>query len=224
MAPSVEDLAKLNSIHYLVDKHGTGKKGLKKINQKLENTNYELSKLKRGVASFKSKEDGHNVITVKGTDIHNKKDLISDIKLGLGFSKHDKQFKTRQKQIKNIYKESEGPKYLTGHSLGASVVTSAMARSKSIRDNTEKAVGFNTGYTKAFHNELSKDLTKDDKKELNKKLEHHHVKSDVISTELTNQRIGKLKKYDVKSINPLSKHSLESIIDKASDEPITVKL
>ena len=50
---SVEDMAKLNSIHYLVDKHGTGKKGLKKINQKLENTNYEIDKLKRGVASFK---------------------------------------------------------------------------------------------------------------------------------------------------------------------------
>ena len=221
---SVEDMAKLNSIHYLVDKHGSGKKGLKKINQKLEDTNYEIDKLKRGVASFKSKDGGHSVITVKGTDVKNKKDLLSDIKLGLGFSKHDKQFKNRQKQIKDIYKNTEGDKYLTGHSLGGSIVTSAMAKSKSIRDNTTKAVGFNTGYTKAFHNELSKDLTKDDKKELNKKLEHHHVRNDVISTELTNQRIGKLKKYDVKSINPLTKHSLESIVDKASDEPIMVQL
>ena len=219
---SIEDLAKLNSIHYLVDKHGTGKKGLKKINQKLEGSNYSIDKLKRGVASFKSKDGGHSIITVKGTDIKNKKDLISDIKLGLGFSKHDKQFKNRQKQIKDIYKTTEGDKYLTGHSLGASVVTSAMAKSKSIRDNTTKAIGFNTGYTKAFHNELSNNLNKDDKKELNKKLEHHHTKGDVISSELTNQRIGKLKKYNVNSINPLVKHGLESIIEKASDEPIKV--
>lgn len=210
---STNDLAKLNSMHYLVDKHGTGKKGRKKIEKKLEGSGYTLGKLKRGVASF-SHSDGHNVIAVKGTDIHNKKDLISDIKLGLGFSKHDKQFKTRQKQIKNIYKETDGPKYLTGHSLGASVVTSAMSKSKSIRDNTEKATGFNTGYTKAFHDELSKNLSKDDKKDLNKKLEHHHVKGDVISTALTDKRLGKLKKYDVNSVNPLTKHSLDSIIEK----------
>ena len=218
---TINDMAKLNSIHYLVDKHGT-KKGISKINKKLEGTNYELDKLKRGVASFKNKTDGHHVITVKGTDITNKKDLISDIKLGLGFSKHDKQFKHRTNVIKNIYKETEGDKYLTGHSLGASVITSAMAKSKSIRDNTKKAVGFNTGYTKAFHDEISKDLSKDDKKELNQKVEHHHVLSDVISTGLTKQRIGKLKKYDVDSINPLKLHSLESIIEKSPDEPITV--
>lgn len=221
---SIEDLAKLNSIHYLVDKHGSGKKGLKKINQKLESSNYSIDKLKRGVASFKSKDGSHSVITVKGTDIKNKKDLISDIKLGLGFSKHDKQFKNRTKQIKDIYKTTEGDKYLSGHSLGSSILTSAMAKSKSIRDNTTKAVGFNTGYTKAFHNELSNNLTKADKKELNKKLEHHHVISDVISTELTNQRIGKLKKYAVKSVNPLVKHGLDTIIEKASDEEIKVEL
>lgn len=207
------DMAKLNNIHYLVDKHGTGRRGKEKINKKLEGSGYELGKLKRGVASFKH-SDGHNVVTVKGTDIKSSNDLISDIKLGLGFSKHDKQFKNRQKQIKNIYKESDGDKYLTGHSLGASVVTSTLAKSKSIRDNTKKAEVFNTGYTKAFHDELSKNLTKDDKKELNDKLVHHHVKGDVISTSLTDKRIGKLKKYDNDSINPLSKHSLTSIVDE----------
>ena len=61
-----------------------------------------------------------------------------------------------------------------------------------------------------------------EKKELNQKVEHHHVLSDIISTGLTKQRIGKLKKYDVDSINPLKLHSLESIIEKSPDEPITV--
>jgi hypothetical protein len=210
---TTNDLAKLNSIHYLVDRHGTGKAGIKKVNKKLEGSGYELGKLKRGVATFKNTENGANVITVKGTDIKNKKDLVSDIKLGLGFSGLDKQFKGRTKQIKQIYKETDGPKYITGHSLGSSIVTSALVKSKSIRDNTEKAELFNTGYTKAFHDELSKNLTKDDKKELNNKILHHHVKNDVISTSLTDKRIGKLKKYNNDSINPLNKHSLSSFID-----------
>ena len=211
----ISSMAKLNSIHYLTDKFGTGKKGKDKINKKLVGTGYELDKLKRGVASFKGND--HTVVTVKGTDITNKKDLISDIKLGLGFSKHDKQFNHRKNVIKKIYEETDGDKYLTGHSLGGSIVTSAIANSKSIRDNTKAAVTFNPGYTNAFHNELNKDLTKDDKKDINKILTHHHIKGDVISMGLTDKHIGKLKKYDVNSINPLVKHGLDSIIDNVEN-------
>lgn len=215
---ATSDLAKLNKIHYLVDKYGTGKKGARKISNKLEGTGYELDRLKRGVASFKSIDNGHTVVTVKGTDIKNKRDLISDIKLGLGFSKHDRQFQNRKKIIKEIYKDSDGDKYLTGHSLGGSIVSSAMAKSKSIRDNTKKAETFNPGYTAAFHNELSKNLNKPIKKELNDKLIHHHIKKDIVSTSLTNQHIGKLKKYSVDSSNPLVKHGLDSVIENL-DEP-----
>ena len=208
------ELSKLNKIHYLVDKHGMEGKGEEKIKKKLMDTDYELLSLRRGVASFKNKKDNSIAVSVKGTDITNKKDLISDIRLGLGFSKYDKQFNNRKNIIKQIYKQHPGAdKYLTGHSLGGSIVTSAMVKSKSIRDNTKKAIGYNTGYTRAFHNELSKGLTPKDKKDINKKLVHHHIKQDIVSEALTGRHIGNLKKYDISSVNPLTKHSLTSVID-----------
>ena len=175
---STKELAKLSQLHYLVDKHGK-KKGAKKIEKKLEGTGYELEKLKRGVAVYRNKESGESVLGVKGTDVKNKRDILSDIRLGLGLSSHDKQFKSRTKQIKEHMKK-EDPKsvILLGHSLGASVVTSAMAKSKSVRNNVKSAEAFNTGYTKEFNKELSKGLTKDDKKVLKDKLMHHHVEND----------------------------------------------
>ena len=125
--PTSNDLAKLTQLHYLVDKHGK-KKATTKINKKLTGSGYEVTKLKRGVASFKH-EDGHNVISVKGTDVKQKKDLTSDIKLGLGISNSDKQFKHRRNEIKDVIKESEGDNYLTSHSLGSSIALSAMVKS-----------------------------------------------------------------------------------------------
>lgn len=216
---TADNLARLNSIHYITNKHGTGKKAEQKINKRLEGTDYELGKLKRGVASFKNKKDGHIAVSVKGTDIKSTSDLLSDVKLGLGFSGHDKQFKSRQKQIKKIYKDNpDVDKYLSGHSLGGSIVTSTLVNSKSIRDNTKKAHVYNPGYTPAFHNELSKNLTKDDKKELNSKILNHHIKSDPISEALNAKRIGRIKKYDEKSINPITKHSLTTVIDKLEEK------
>tara|TARA_R110000772_G_scaffold258818_1_gene376185 strand:+ start:1920 stop:2555 length:636 start_codon:yes stop_codon:yes gene_type:complete len=209
--PDSNDLAKLTQLHYLIDKHGK-KKATKKINKKLDGTGYTVSKLKRGVANYKH-EDGHNVISVKGTDVKQKKDLISDIKLGLGFSNSDKQFKQRRNDIKNIIKTNDGDNYLTGHSLGASISTSAMVKSKSIRDNIKKADVFNTGYTKSFHDEMSSGLKKSDKKELKNKLTHHRTKGDLISNALASNNIGEVKTYKQESkTNPLANHSLESII------------
>jgi len=108
---------------------------------------------------------------------------------------------------------------LTGHSLGGSLVASMMARSKSIRDNTKKATTFNAGSTALFNKEISKDLTKEDKKDLKKKLLHHHVKGDVISASLTmGPQVGKVKTEDGKSA---SKHSLDNFHQEKSlkDKP-----
>lgn len=201
-------LAELNSIHYLVDKGADEEK----IKKKLQDTNYDLVSLKRGVASFKDKNNGSITVSIKGTDIRNPKDLMSDIKLGLGFGHLDKQFKNRKKQIKEIYKDfPDVDKYITGHSLGGSIATSALANSKSIRDNTTKAHLFNTGYTPSFHSELSKNLDKNDKKELKNKIIQHHTIGDFISGGLGKNPIGSLKRYKISSINPITKHSLSSL-------------
>ena len=124
-----KDLAKLSQLHYKVDKYGK-KKATKRINKKLEGTDYKLESLKRGVAIYRHK-DGTSVLNSKGTDITNSKDILSDIKLGLGLAKHDQQFKNRTKQIKaHLKKEEPESVTLTGHSLGASTITHAMAGNK----------------------------------------------------------------------------------------------
>ena len=218
----ISNYAELSQLHYHVDKHGK-KKGAKKIDKALEGSDYSLEKLKRGVAVYRHK-DGSSVLNVKGTDITNKRDILSDIRLGLGLSKHDKQFSSRKKQIKDhLKKEDPNSTILIGHSLGASVVTSAMAKSKSVRDNVKSVELFNTGYTKAFNSELSKGLSKDDKKLLKNKLTHHHVESDVISTALTGRgTIGRVKKIKSDDVNPLKKHSLTNWTDSEPDhEPHT---
>jgi hypothetical protein len=211
---STQELAKLSQIHYHVDKHDKPK-ATRKINKALEGSNYELQKLKRGIAMYKNKTDGSIVLNSKGTDIKNSKDIMSDIRLGLGLQKYDRQFKNRTKQIKNLLKtQPAGTVTLTGHSLGASTVSHAMAKSKSIRDNVKEARVFNTGYTKHFNKSLGEGLSTEDQKVLKDKLIHHHVVGDVISTSLLNRNtIGKVKKsnYDG-SLN--EKHSLNSFVGR----------
>lgn len=217
---STNELAKLSQLHYLVDRHGK-KKGAKKIEKKLEGTGYELEKLKRGVAVYRNKDTGESVLNVKGTDVKNRRDILSDIRLGLGLSSHDKQFKSRTKQIKEHMKnEDPNSITLTGHSLGASIVTSAMAKSKSVRDNVKSAHNFNSGYTKEFNKEISQGLKKEDKKILKDKMTHHHIENDVISTALTGRgTIGRVKKYKSEDASPLKKHSLENWTKEEGEEP-----
>ena len=214
---STKDLAKLSQIHYHVDKHGKTK-ATKKINKALEGTDYELQKLKRGIAIYKNKKDGSVVLNSKGTDIKNSKDIMSDIKLGLGLQKYDKQFQNRTKQIKSLLKtQPVGSVTLTGHSLGASTVSHAMAKSKSIRDNVKGARVFNTGYTKLFNKSLGEGLSADDQKVLKDKLIHHHVVGDIISTSLLNRNtIGKVKKSKFDG-NLDQKHSLNSFVGREKD-------
>lgn len=219
-SPTKATQAKLNKLHYRMSQ-GTKKEKAKAV-AKADKMGYSVESHKRGVAHFKSKgEDGHHVVAIKGTDPSNKKDLLSDLKLAFGFSKTDKQFKNRTKQVKKIYAgiDDDGDKLLTGHSLGGSIVSHAMAKSKSIRDNTTKATTFNAGSTALFNKEISKDLTKDDKKDLKKKLVHHHVKGDVISASLTmGPQVGKVKTESGKSA---SKHSLDNFHQEKSlkDKP-----
>ena len=195
--PTKSQLAKLNSLNYnLAD---GDKKAKKKATKKIDKMGYEVASTSRGITHLKSKGDDttygkHHVVVVKGTNPKNKKDLLSDFKLGIGMSGTDKQFKHRQKKVKKIYEGiGDEDKHLTGHSLGGSQITSMMAKSKSIRENTKSATAFNTGYSKAFDNELKKGLTTTDKKEIKSKLTHHHQKGDIISASLTDTAVGKVK-------------------------------
>jgi hypothetical protein len=186
--PTTKELAKLNSLHYLAS---SGSK--KKARKKALKMGYTDESLSRGVAHWKH-SDGHSVISVKGTDPTNIKDLASDVKLALGNLKGDTQLKARKHEIKKIYRENPGEKHLTGHSLGGSIASKLLATSKGIRDNTTSAHLYNTGSTKAFAKELNDDMTPDIKKELKEKVTQHRVKSDIISNAGTT--VGKTIKYE----------------------------
>lgn len=214
--PTIDNMAKLSQIHYNVD----SKKAKKRITKKADKLGYDVVSFNRGVVHYKNRDEGFNVVNVKGTDITNMKDLISDAKLGLGLSSGDKQFKDRRNEIKRIYREAEGDNYLTGHSLGGSIGLSSMVKSKSIRDNTKKAYLYNTGYTKLFHDELNKGLSKQDKKDLKDKITHYHTKGDVVSTHLNNERIGDLKVVKAsKGSDLLQKHSLTNFTGEDDPDP-----
>lgn len=201
---------KLTNLHYMVDKYSK-KKAKKKINKKLEGTGYKLNKLKRGVAHYE--KDGEHVVSVKGTNPSHYKDILSDVSIGLGLTSKDQQFKKRQKDIKKIYKKIPPNEKvdITGHSLGGSIATSVLTKSKSIRDRTNKAELYNTGYTKEFHKSMKEGVDKDTRRKLNEKITHHHVKGDVISEQLRSGSIGKVKQYEAKEDSGLlEKHSLDN--------------
>ena len=212
--PNVNEMAKLTQSHYSVD----GKKGKKKITKKADALGYDVVSVNRGVVHYKNRDDGSNVISVKGTDVSNMKDLVSDAKLGLGLSSSDKQFKQRRNEIKKIYRNSEGDNYLTSHSLGSSIALSSLAKSKSIRDNTKSSYGFNTGYTPAFHSEISKGLSKTDKKEIKGIHTNYHVSGDLVSTALIDKSLGEVQVVKAaKGSTILDKHSLENFTGDNDD-------
>lgn len=199
------DLARL---HYSVK---TEKDPAAYVREQLKGSDYELEKLNRGVAHYKRISDGSHHVSIKGTDPNMFKDLVSDFKLGVGLGGTDKQFKRRTNQVKEIYRNNpEGDKYIVGHSLGGSIGTHMMAKSKGIRSATKQADFYNTGYTPNFHNELRSGLSKDDKKELKSKVTHHHILGDVVSSSLLQKAIGKIKPYKIKSGDLLKKHAISS--------------
>lgn len=195
---------KLTQIHYNVDTNP------KKVYKKAKKLGYTVEKLTRGVAHFS--KNGNHVVSVKGTNPLNADDLLSDSSIATGNTNSDNQFKNRRKTIKKIYKSIPKEDYVTlvGHSLGGSIVTSAMAKSKSIRDKTAEAHAFNSGYTKSFHKEITANLDKKVRKELISKLNQHTVRGDIVSDGLKYGSVGTVVKHQaVKGSSALERHSLD---------------
>ena len=74
--PDVKTMSKLSQIHYNVD----SKKAKKRITKKADALGYDVVSFNRGVVHYKNRTNGFNVINIKGTDITNFKDLVSDAK------------------------------------------------------------------------------------------------------------------------------------------------
>ena len=198
--PTDKQLAKLSKLHYRLASTDQAVKD--KAIKKTASLGYEPVSIKRGITHYRSKDpaDLHSVISLKGTTVPNKKDIVSDLKLAFGMEASDRQFQNRTKQIKQIYAKTPESKYLIGHSLGASQITHALATSPSILENTKRAAAFATGYTSMFHNSIVKD--KATTKSINKKLTHYHAKGDPISSSLTDAAVGRVKVIEPKLNDP----------------------
>ena len=196
----------LTNLHYFMDK---GNK--RKVKKEASKLGYETKSINRGVAHFE--KDGQHIVSIKGTNPFNLKDMVSDASIFLGNVSKDKQFNKRRKEVKDIYKSIPDDEKinLTGHSLGGSIGTHILSKSKSIRKRTNQADFYNTGYTKAFHKELRQDLTPEDRKELNEKITHHQVHGDVVSEPLKSGSIGSVMHHKApKNATLLERHSLDA--------------
>ena len=102
---------------------------------------------------------------------------------------------------------------LGGHSLGGSIAMNTLSQSKSIRDRTKVAHVFNLGYTLPFHNSIKVDQPI--KKELDKKVNIHRVKGDIVSAHANKETaFGNLFQYAADNNSDLSdKHSLDTFIN-----------
>ena len=200
-------MSKLTNIHYFMDKNNR-----KKVKKEASKLGYETKSLSRGVAHFTDKDNNH-IISIKGTDPFNLKDMVSDANIFLGNVNNDKQFNKRRKEVKKIYKSIPDDEKisLTGHSLGGSIGTHILSKSKSIRDRTHQADFYNTGYTRSFHRELRKDLTPEDRRQLNEKITHHQVHGDVVSEPLKQGSVGGVIHYQPSENSTLlERHSLDA--------------
>lgn len=202
---SSRDAAKITSAHYNFDEWSHDPKTMEsKMKQDLPEgfyINYGLSN--RGV--MVAEKGNQRIISVKGSSPTSKSDLLSDLQLSLGLHKSNIQFRERKNEIKNIMRrEPEKEYFLTGHSLGGSIITNALASSPSILRNVKKAYTFNSGTSPAFEAMLKP--RKENETMLNEKLEHHKTKQDIISA--TSSRFGETIFRKQKSRNPFTAHTI----------------
>ena len=156
---------------------------------------------------------GDNVhINFTGTNVNNPRDLLSDVALATGVQRSNQDFTNRRKKTRDIMRQyGDNKDYsLGGHSLGSSHALNMLSQSKSIRDRVKTAHLFNPGYTLPFHNSIKVD--KDTKRQLDKKVNIHRVRGDVVSAHANKETaFGNVFEYKAdKDADLYDKHNLET--------------
>jgi len=212
--PTVSDSAKIADIHYIYQSRPNKERADKVVGRKLGRLGYQLDS-KNSDKDILAATRGDNVhINYSGTNVKNPRDILSDVALAVGLQQKNPQFTARKRKTRQIMREYGDDKdySLSGHSLGGSILMNTLKESKSIRDRTNKAMTFNAGYTGLFHDSM-KQIEKPLKKELDKKVSHHRVKSDVVSAHMNKEvAFGQLAEYkdSDKGSDLFEKHSLET--------------
>ena len=211
--PSVSESARIAQIHYIYQKRPNKERADKIAKRKLGRIGYELDPFNTTKDVLTAKRGDNIHINYTGTDVNSPRDILSDAALAVGLQSKNKQFSDRRKKTRDIMRQYGDDKdySLSGHSLGGSIALNTMKESKSIRDRVNTVHVFNAGYTKPFHESLKVD--KETKKELDKKINIHRVKGDIVSAHANKETaFGNLFEYkhEDKDADMLDKHSLDT--------------
>jgi hypothetical protein len=211
--PTVNESARIAQIHYIYQQRPNKERANKIAKRKLGRIGYDLDSMNTDKDVLTAKKGNNIHINYTGTDVNNPRDILSDVALAVGLQSKNKQFSDRRKKTREIMRQYGDDKdySLGGHSLGASIALNTMKESKSIRDRVKIVHAFNPGYTKQFHESLKVD--KPIKKELNKKVNIHRVKGDIVSAHANKETaFGNLFEYKHadKDADLLDKHTLDT--------------
>jgi hypothetical protein len=210
--PNVNEAARIAQIHYIYQQRPNKERADNFAKRKLSRIGYELDPFNTDKDVLTAKKDNNIHINYTGTDVSNPRDILSDVALAVGLQSKNKQFSDRRKKTREIMRNYGDDKdySLGGHSLGGSIALNTMKESKSIRDRVKKVHVFNPGYTKPFHESLKVD--KQTKKDLDKKINIHRVKGDIVSAHANKETaFGNLFEYKAdKDADLTDKHALDT--------------
>ena len=213
----MSESAKIANIHYIYQQRPNKERANKMVKRKLGRFGYELDEANTDKDVLTAKRGNTVHINYTGTNVNSPRDIISDVTLATGVQRINPQFKERRQKTREIMRQYGDDKdySLSGHSLGGSIALNTIKLSKSIRDRVNVVHAFNPGYTKAFHESIK--VEKTIKKELDKKVNIHRVKKDIVSAWSHNETaFGNLFEYDHKDKNAdmLDRHSLDTFTNE----------
>jgi len=215
--PKMSEAAKIANIHYIYQERPNKEKADKMATRKLGRLGYELDSVNTDKDVLTAKKGNNVHINYTGTNINSPRDILSDVALGVGVQKANPQFTSRRRKTRDIMRQYGDDKdySLSGHSLGGSIALNTMEQSKSIRDRVKEVHVFNPGYTGLFHGSI-KPKDKKVKRELDKKVNIHRVKGDIVSAHANKEvAFGNLFEYTHKDKDAdlSDKHSLETFME-----------
>ncbi len=211
--PKMNEAAEIAKIHYRYQVGENRERQDKYATRKLKRLGYDLDSANTNKDVLTATRANNVHINYTGTNVNNPRDLLSDAALATGVQRSNEDFTNRRRKTRDIMRQYGDDKdySLGGHSLGGSHALNNMSQSKSIRDRVKSVHVFNPGYTKPFHESLKVD--KATKRELDKKINVHRVKGDVVSAHANKETaFGNVFEYKHadKDADLLDKHTLET--------------
>ena len=166
------------------------------------------------ISTYRHNVNPHYIIAHRGTSLvdpnSSRKDVRADLNIALGNKEADALHKRRTKKTEGIIKaikkkEPAHDIFLTGHSLGGSTSSHAMASSKTVRENIKEHHTFNSGSSAL---QRPPEVIPEVKAQLMEKSTHHAVVGDEISAHVASNLIGKTKTYNSTKKPSIAQHIL----------------